>query len=70
MSEVMCKVYFAHSFTFKMAAGTSKRLESTVSPLDNGVGGGASKWAGNLEDWGEHTTYCPSKLMDNFVKHK
>jgi len=36
----MCKVYFAHSFTFKMAAGTSKRLESTVSPLDNGVGEG------------------------------
>jgi len=53
MSEVMCKVYFAYSFVFEMAAGTSKRLESTVSHLDSGVGEGASKWAGNLEDWGE-----------------
>ena len=40
MSEVMCKVYFAHSLIFKMAEGTSKRLESTVSHLDNGVGEG------------------------------
>jgi len=38
MSEIMCKVFFAHSFIFKMAAGTSKRLESTVSHLDKGVG--------------------------------
>jgi len=36
----MCKVCFANSFIFKMAAGTSKRLESTVSHLDNGVGRG------------------------------
>jgi len=57
MSEVMCKVYFAYSFIFEMAAGTFKRLESTVSYLDSGVGEGASKWAGNLEDWGETRWY-------------